>query len=121
MNPEDEQDPRAKAVKRAAEGLMDLETQEIFENLIKLNPRDLTPNDRAFLYARRGYLNDRQLDTFAEVLSAQETLAKEKLAAEAGETPELPEAKTPNEINKSSEEDTDEDLALAEELKAKKK
>jgi len=50
---------------------MDSESQAIFDRLVKLNPEDLTSNDREFLYARRDYLNHTQEETFAKVLEAE--------------------------------------------------
>ena len=52
---------------------MDSVSQEYFDRLVKTNPEDLTSEDRAFLYARRDYLNHNQEETFKSVLEAEAT------------------------------------------------
>lgn len=47
---------------------MNPEAQEELDRLLKLNPEDLTSQDRAFMRARRGYMTNDQMRIFKSVL-----------------------------------------------------
>ncbi len=49
---------------------MNPEAQEMFNDLVKLNPEDLSQEQIGFLYGRRPYMNHLQEQTFAEVFKA---------------------------------------------------
>lgn len=87
MNPKDE-DPRAKIVARANAGLMDIESEEHLKALLQLNPRELSPEDRGFMYGRRTYMNDEQKRIFASVLEAEEEKSKAYMKSLGGNSPE---------------------------------
>lgn len=72
INANEDIKPEQKAVLiRATKGLMPLPDQEIFDKLVTMNPESLTDYDRAFLRARRGYLNHEQERIFDSVLNEQ--------------------------------------------------
>ena len=50
---------------------MDKLSAENLDRILKLNPEDLTPEEKAFLYARRSYLNNEQMRIFKKVLNEQ--------------------------------------------------
>lgn len=83
---------RKAAVERARKGLMNIESQEIYDELINKNPRELNPNEQQFLTARRGYMNDQQLKVFQDmidqVLAANEPVEEEKPPVVETETDE---------------------------------
>ena len=67
---------------------MDNVSQEEFDRLVKLNPEDLSPEQRAFLNARRGYLNHDQENTFANVLKAEQKAVADLATADANDKAE---------------------------------
>lgn len=50
---------------------MNPEAQEELDRILKLNPEDLSPEEKAFLNARRSYLNNEQKRVFDSVLTDQ--------------------------------------------------
>ena len=56
---------------------MDQLSQDTFDKLVKLNPEDLTLEQRQFLFARRDYLNNEQKKVFASIVEVKEEKVKE--------------------------------------------
>lgn len=71
---------------------MNKEAVEMLEKILKKDITLLTSVDKAFLKARRGYLNDEQLETFAEILSGESVVEKivAPVTPEVTQTPEAP-------------------------------
>lgn len=60
---------------------MNPEAQAVLDEILKINPKDLNVDQRAFLRARRTYLKDSQLEEYQEVLEAEEVVEE---SAETG-------------------------------------
>lgn len=63
---------------------MNPEAQEIFDKIVKKDPKDLTYDEILFLHARRPYLTSDQMRIFGEVI------AKRDAELEALKNPEPP-------------------------------
>lgn len=55
---------------------MNPEAQAVLDEILKINPKDLTKDQRDFLRARRTYLKDSQLEEYQEVLEAEEVVVE---------------------------------------------
>ena len=61
---------------------MNPQDQEVLDNILKQNPEDLNPVNRAILNARRDYLTNDQKRIFASVLAHEQEVQKEELVEE---------------------------------------
>lgn len=55
---------------------MNPEAQERLDEILKISPQDLTPEQKAFLRARRTYLKESQEEEYAEVLNEKEEVVE---------------------------------------------
>src|SRR5258708_4667550 len=70
-----------RAIIRSRQGLMDEESQELFDTLVNKAPHEITSVEARFLFSRRSYLQEYQTDRFADVLNrAEDEIAREKAA-----------------------------------------
>lgn len=51
---------------------MDAKSQEIFDEIIKIDQAGLSEDQKAFLMARRSYLNDEQRKRYADLIKSHE-------------------------------------------------
>ena len=58
---------------------MDNTSQEKFDKLVKLDPIDLSLEDKAFLKARRTYLNGTQREVFKDIIKEVPALDEEAI------------------------------------------
>lgn len=63
--------PEAKALRRAKQGLMPIEDQEIFDRIVGTNPEAFSEDDKIFLRARRSYLTHDQERIFDSILKEE--------------------------------------------------
>ena len=56
---------------------MNPEAQERFDEILKISPNDLNPEQKAFLRARRSYLKKSQEEEYKEVLDEKEEVPSE--------------------------------------------
>lgn len=57
---------------------MDAASQAEFNRITSLKAEDLSPEDRAFLFARREYLNKAQVEEFADVIKLQQAAVADR-------------------------------------------
>lgn len=65
---------------------MDKESQKKFDELVKLDPSNLTMEDKAFLLARQSYMTQEQKRVFAVIFEPIETPKEEEPAVQVKET-----------------------------------
>ncbi len=55
---------------------MDATSQALFDSLVKLDTPSLTPEQKDFLFARRGYLNKSQREQFSDLIAEGDARVK---------------------------------------------
>ena len=58
---------------------LDPATKKMLDELLNKSPKDLTPDDIAFLLARRDYLNDNEMKAIPVIEEAEYVVNKKKL------------------------------------------
>lgn len=61
---------------------MDTKTQEYLDKILKKSPSELTPDEVAFLKARRSYLKPAQVEEYKEVLEGKSVKKEESVEEE---------------------------------------
>jgi hypothetical protein len=65
---------------------MDEQSQKTFDAILKKDLTELTPEDKAFLSARRGYMNPVQKDFYKDILEEVAIAVEAKLERERNKT-----------------------------------
>lgn len=55
---------------------MDKTSLELFDRLVKLDTASMTPDEKDFLFARRGYLNKSQREQFKDLIAEGDAKVK---------------------------------------------